>query len=349
MNPKALTALAALAAELGVADHIDLPGAPAREFKDKIVNYELALEVRNINVEKRTADFVFSSEAVDSYGEIVRQNWDLSRFKRNPVILYNHRSSSWGDPLSSLPIGKCIHIELSNGKLQGTVKFATKEFNEFAETVWIGVQEGMIRATSVGFFPHTVKYERVDDVDQLILDDNELFEISIVPIGANPDAVALAAGNSAQRERLHRRAAPHASKDEINMTAEELAKKEAEITTANERAKAAESELAKLRATAAEQKAALDKAAEEKLEIQAKALSQEAQGLVGKKIAPTQVEDYIMLSCGEQGERFRSFVTALPDMPHTEVKTPKEPVASGESTLAQRALKAAREATAPKS
>lgn len=344
MNTTAFTALSTLAGALGV--QAQLSPASGEQRNDDVVQRALSFEVRNINTEERTADFVFSSESIDSYGEIVRQNWDLSRFKRNPVILYNHTSRSWGDPSASLPIGTCTAIGIKDGKLQGTIKFASERFNPFAEQVWIGVQEKMIRATSVGFFPHTVKYERVDDVELLVLDDNELFEISLVPIGANPDAVALAAGDSAQRERLLRRAGAPVQRQESNMSPEEISKREAALKDAEMRANAAEQEAEALKAKNAELQAIADRAKADEEEARAKAIGAEANGLIGKKFGPASRDAYIELACGPDGDRFKAFVAALPDMPHTKSTTPPETVVSKGSALAERAKKAAADAAA---
>jgi HK97 family phage prohead protease len=132
--------------------------------------------------EERMASFVASTESIDADGDIVEQNWRLDRFRNNPVILFGHDSKS-------LPIGKATQVDVVEGRLEVTVQFASKEANPMAEHVYRSVQEGTLKAVSVGFRPHDVRQERRDQKMVYVLSDNELFEISVVPIPNNADAL----------------------------------------------------------------------------------------------------------------------------------------------------------------
>lgn len=131
--------------------------------------------------ERRALDVIASTDAVDSYGEIVAQQWQLERYAANPVVLYSHESHE-------LPIGRAENVRVEDGKLLATLVLATG--TERAEEVWSLVQQGMLRGVSVGFRPHTTRWEKRDGREVLVLDDNELLEISITPIPANPEALA---------------------------------------------------------------------------------------------------------------------------------------------------------------
>jgi HK97 family phage prohead protease len=164
------------------------------EPKDEplLVTREHGLRIRSFDEKARTADFVASTDTVDSYGEVVLQNWDLSRFRDNPVILYAH--DRW-----DLPIGKATRCEvvmsgkgIGSPQLECTVEFATAEMNPKADQVWNLVKAGMLRAVSVGFRPRDIRYEKWNGKDVYVLDDNLLLEISVVTIPANPDALAKA-------------------------------------------------------------------------------------------------------------------------------------------------------------
>ena len=133
--------------------------------------------------EKRSATFVASTDAIDSYGEIVEQVWDLARYRANPIVLYGHQSRE-------LPIGMCTAVGVSGGKLECTIQFATANQNPVAERVWQLVQAQILRAVSVGFAPRTVRRETRDGKEVTVLSDNELHEISVVTIPANPEALA---------------------------------------------------------------------------------------------------------------------------------------------------------------
>lgn len=144
-----------------------------------------ALLIRGIDEQSRTADFVASTDAIDSYGDVVEQKWRLERYLANPVVLFAHNGRD-------LPIGQCVDVRLApgGGELLCTIRFATAEANPLAENVWQSVRQKTLRAVSVGFLPHDVRYEKRGDRDVCVLSDNELYEISVTPIPANPEALA---------------------------------------------------------------------------------------------------------------------------------------------------------------
>ncbi len=294
-----------------------------------MVRMEVGFTVKAIDEENRTADFLCSSETLDSYDEIVKQDWILKRFRKNPVVLYGH--VSWG---LTLPIGTCVKIGLTDeGNLWARVKFATEKANPFAEQVWNCVLEKVLRAVSVGFRPHTVKWETVNDVERMVLSRNELFELSVVPIGANPDAVGLSGDAAKAHEKQMRRlrslaAQNRESENETNEV--EMPKNEttntAELTELEARAAAAEAELERLRRTNASLAEANEKAAKEAEKAKALAVKNEAKTLIGKKFGPSCVKAYIILAAGENADVFAEFVKNLPDMPHTNEQVGDEPV-----------------------
>lgn len=142
-----------------------------------------SMELRATREESREVDFVCSTETQDTYGTILRQNWDLSRFDRNPVVLWAHQSRE-------LPIGSATKTRVENGELVATIKIATAEANPKAENVWQSIRQKTLRGISVGFYPRQVREEKIDDKWVVILDDIELLELSITPLPSNPDALA---------------------------------------------------------------------------------------------------------------------------------------------------------------
>lgn len=155
---------------------------PSQDTHERMLHV-CSAHLRAVRHEAREVDFVASTDAVDSYDEVVRQNWRLERFNKNPVILWAHNSRE-------LPIGQGINTRLEKGQLVTTIRFASEKANPRAEQVWQGIQEGTIRAVSVGFIAHSYKWEKQDDNERLVLDDNELLEISVTPVPANPEALA---------------------------------------------------------------------------------------------------------------------------------------------------------------
>ncbi|HEY1956704.1 MAG TPA: HK97 family phage prohead protease [Polyangiaceae bacterium] len=241
----------------------------------EIVTRELCIRAKRL--ETREADFVASTDAVDAYDEIVAQNWDLDRFKANPVILWAHNSRE-------LPIGKATRCEMVGGRLECTIKFASEKANPQAEQVWQLVQDDMLRAVSVGFYPRTVRSEKRDDKDVYVLDDNELHEISVVPVPANPEALAKMKQRALERAHVEIEAMTLKEMQDRAEVAEKLAKDHEERAAAAENAsKALKVESEKLAADLASEKAA-HVATTEKLAAATKAQAEAADALLVKEV-----------------------------------------------------------------
>lgn len=142
----------------------------------------------------RTIDVIASSPSLDGNGRIVMQDWDLSRYEKNPVVLWNHGLGAgyFGDSADTdltLPIGFATSVRVEQGLLKATLNFVDEKANPIAEKVWQGIQQGSIRAVSVGWQSGTVRWETHDNVEVAVLSQNELLEISAVAVPANADAV----------------------------------------------------------------------------------------------------------------------------------------------------------------
>mgnify|MGYP003144698426 CR=1 FL=1 len=136
-----------------------------------------------------TVSFVASTSSPDRYSDIVDQKgWNLSAYKKNPVILLNHDSSQ-------LPIGKG-NVHIKNDQLVIDVQFDDQDPK--AQEVKRKAQNGFMNAVSVGFRP-------IESISRFDLPkDNkyygtkgtyfakaELLEVSIVTIPANGEATML--------------------------------------------------------------------------------------------------------------------------------------------------------------
>jgi len=144
--------------------------------------YELLnVKVKGVDEETSTLEAVFSTEDEDRHGDIVRQNWDLKQFKKNPVILNSHNYWSATDV-----IGKAEKISVKNGQLEGKIKFAVEE-NPIAKIVFDLYKGGFLNAFSVGFIP-----KEFSDKGEIV--KSELLEISAVSVPANAYALAKSAG-----------------------------------------------------------------------------------------------------------------------------------------------------------
>lgn len=274
------------------------------------------LSFKGLDAETRSASFVASTEAQDADGDIVEQTWRLERYKRNPVVLFAHDNRS-------LPIGKASNVEVKDGQLVADITFASAEANPLAENVWKSVQEGTLRAVSVGFRPHQIKSERRDDKDVYLLGDNELYEISVVPIPSNPEALArmkaLAIGT-------HFDLTPPWEQD--NKTADGgTGDKEMEIEEIQKELSAEKAKVIALQ----ERCATLDKAfADEREKVKAyeiKEVEGQVDVLIGKKIAPTEKAGLLKLAGLDRGlfdEQLKA-IADRPDMHHVKTVVGPDP------------------------
>lgn len=131
--------------------------------------------------ESRTLDFTISNETADSYKDVVSADgWNLERFTKNPVVLWAHNRGI-------LPVGKASDVRVDGDALKASAEFATKEQNPFAENVFQMLKAGFLKAVSVGFIP--LEWTWDDERGGYNFLKNELFEFSVVPVPANPDAL----------------------------------------------------------------------------------------------------------------------------------------------------------------
>lgn len=141
------------------------------------------IDVRGIDLDARSVEVVASTDTVDCYGEVLVQDWDLTRYLKNPVVLYGH--NRWG-----YPIGHAENVRVEKNKLLARLCFVDEKANPEGERVWQGFLQKSLRAVSVGFRAKKGVSQEIDGRHIYVLSGNELIEISVVPIPANPDAVA---------------------------------------------------------------------------------------------------------------------------------------------------------------
>ncbi len=140
-------------------------------------------------------DFVISSDKRDSYGTIFTgDGWDYTRYKENPVVFYQHRSSS-NDPddLIGLTVQGPWKETLEDGTIVqvAKVRFEDAETNPKAEKIRKKIIAGTIRMASVGADVHQYRWgdkEKGEDSETVYFTRAELFEWSVVNLGSNPDA-----------------------------------------------------------------------------------------------------------------------------------------------------------------
>ena len=145
--------------------------------------------------------FVISTDQVDRHGDIVSADgWWLDAFRRNPVVLWAHDyrfpvvgrvAELWSDTQAA-PDGAAVRV----GRLLARVRFAATPFAREVAGLYRG---GYQRGVSVGFRP--LRYEeRRDSRTGAFLGvrylEQELLEVSLVPVPSNRDALSRSGGAS---------------------------------------------------------------------------------------------------------------------------------------------------------
>lgn len=156
--------------------------------------------------------FRMTSETIDRQGEIVTlDGWNFERYLTNPVVLDTHDY----DSIESI-VGRTVSIDRDADGWNATIRFNGSEYGLLAQRL---VEDGDLRAVSVGFRPLVIEYpdanalrraRTLDDATEKALVsvapdpatavrhvEKELLEISVVPIPANPDAIRIRSVNGA--------------------------------------------------------------------------------------------------------------------------------------------------------
>src|SRR6056297_3052741 len=142
------------------------------------------IDIKNDSVDKKNASLwaVFSTEDKDRDGDVIKQNWDLDKFKKNPVVVNSHQYRD-----ATETIGKVENIRISgNNELEGKIKFAVDE-NPKAKVIFDLYAGGFLNAFSVGFIP-----KEMDGEGNIV--ESELLELSTVSVPSNAMALAKSQG-----------------------------------------------------------------------------------------------------------------------------------------------------------
>jgi hypothetical protein len=162
-----------------------------------------ALQSPSINVEARTVDVVFyAGAALETCDWATYERCQitlslkpsavrLDRLNNGAPFLNAHNSYDLDDVIGVIEPGSA---QIAKGRGVATVRFSKRDD---VEPIWQDVQDGIIRNVSVG--ARIYKYEQTEATDSTpmtrLATDWEPFEISAVPIGADPGAQIKATDN----------------------------------------------------------------------------------------------------------------------------------------------------------
>lgn len=142
----------------------------------------MVCEVKSVANEEHTLDFIATDETLDRYGEkILLAGWELDNFRANPVVVDSHDYSSVLRILGNAP-----DLKVTAGKMHNRVRFAMD--NPLGAIAYKMSAAGFIKSQSVGFIPKEWVNGQRDDQPSRTFTKQELLEISLVAIPANPGA-----------------------------------------------------------------------------------------------------------------------------------------------------------------
>ena len=136
-------------------------------------------------------EFILSDATPDRYGDIiVAEGFDLTNFKKNPVALFNHSAG--------FPIGTWEDLRVVKGALRGHLRLAPEGISSRIDEIRKLVQAGILKAVSVGFTDIESEPLGMTKTPMGMMPSgnrytkSELVECSVVSVGANPNALAIA-------------------------------------------------------------------------------------------------------------------------------------------------------------
>jgi len=166
-------------------------------MEDKILRrWQDTPEIRKVDEEARTVEFVASDNSVDSYGTVLPvDKWDLRRYSGNGIVGYMHDvyGDSWtksADPDDVIGKGTAF---VEDDKLIVRIAFEPADLNEKADKIFRKLQFGSLHAVSVGFRAtakgHKGDEERGENPNVYYYGGQELLEVSVVNIPSNANAL----------------------------------------------------------------------------------------------------------------------------------------------------------------
>lgn len=185
----------------GIATDADLAGAKLDDIY-AIKTDTSAIHVRGVAAPvikaadgSRTRRFIASDESQDRMGDVIRvRGWKFSEFEKNPVALWGHDSDGF-------PIGK-VHDwtqenEIGRPVLRESITYFSEAANPVSEAVLRMIDEGGLRAVSVGFVPLRA-YKPKNEAERkelnlgpygVLYEEQQQLELSNCSIPANPNAL----------------------------------------------------------------------------------------------------------------------------------------------------------------
>jgi len=147
---------------------------------------------------QKVGTFILTDESLDRHSQrVLVEGTNLSAFKANPLILYNHLrgvpgffSESTPSTALNLPIGIWKNIRRKDGALKADAWIDFED--EVSARIGRKIQKGILKAASIGMKVLAVSdapEDKVKGQKGVTITKSEILEASIVDIPANPNAL----------------------------------------------------------------------------------------------------------------------------------------------------------------
>jgi len=138
--------------------------------------FQIELKKDDIDEEESTLLATVSSEKRDRDGEIIRlskESVDLEGYRKNPVLLWNHRVDD--------PIGKAVWIKPDKKTLIAKFRFHRK--TQRSKEIYELYKTGFLNSFSISFLP------KIPKDNYKVYRSIEILEVSCVSLPSNTDAI----------------------------------------------------------------------------------------------------------------------------------------------------------------
>jgi HK97 family phage prohead protease/HK97 family phage major capsid protein len=136
------------------------------------------LTKKEVGEEKVKIKGYASTNDTDRAGDVILpEAWSkgIADYQKNPILLFNHNYDK--------PIGRTTSIEITDKGLEIEAEISRKAADNVADLI----EDDVLKAFSVGFMVKDADYDSASDL--FVIKEAELYEVSVVSVPCNQDAV----------------------------------------------------------------------------------------------------------------------------------------------------------------
>jgi HK97 family phage prohead protease len=135
--------------------------------------------------DRRQVRVIASTSSADRVGDVIVQDGiDLTQYRKNPIVLWNHDHD--------VPVARCVDIEVRGGKLLATAQFAPPGADSDSDRIYNKVKAGLVNSVSVGFIPKAFEpISSRDPASGYRFTKSELLEFSFCAVPMNSESLVI--------------------------------------------------------------------------------------------------------------------------------------------------------------